>query len=78
MQGRGIYRNIMALLMSGVDSIKDQRESLHYGELVEEAVRLSLNILVLALGRDAVLAELWRPSYRVSASSTHIFSLIIL
>lgn len=78
MQGRGIYRNIMALLMSGVDSIKDQRESLPYGELVEEAVRLSLNILVLALGRDAVLAELWRPSYRVSASSTHIFSLIIL
>lgn len=69
MQGRVIFRNLLALLMSGVDSIKDQRESLAYGELVEEAVRLALSVLVLAMGKDAALAELWRPGYKVSLYS---------
>ncbi|GAQ82869.1 nuclear pore complex protein Nup205 [Klebsormidium nitens] len=64
MQGRVIFRNLLALLMSGVDSVKDQRESLAYGELVEEAVRLALSVLVLAMGKDAALAELWRPGYK--------------
>lgn len=65
MQGRVIFRNILALLTAGVDSIKDQRESLPHGELVEEAVHLALSILVTALGKDAALAELWRPAYKV-------------
>lgn len=64
MSGKVIYRNMMSILMVGVNSVMEQRTSQLYGPALEEAISLSLQILHLALSKDSLFAEAWRPVYQ--------------
>lgn len=64
MSGKVIYRNIMSILMVGVNSVMEQRTSQLYGPALEEAISLCLQILFLALSKDTLFSEAWRPVYQ--------------
>ncbi|KAG0620095.1 hypothetical protein M758_4G188900 [Ceratodon purpureus] len=64
MSGKVIYRNVMSILMMGVNSVIEQRTSQLYGPALEEAISLCLQILHLALSKDNLFAEAWRPVYQ--------------
>ncbi|GBG42648.1 hypothetical protein CBR_g76107, partial [Chara braunii] len=64
MSGKVIYRNLMGILMMGVEQALDERAEQRWGVVVEEAVKLCLQILVLAFSKDSMLAEMWRPTYQ--------------
>jgi nuclear pore complex protein Nup205 len=64
MSGKVIYRNIMSILMMGVNSVMGQRTSQLYGPALEEAMSLCLQILHLSLSKDNLFAEAWRPVYQ--------------
>ncbi|CAK9182161.1 unnamed protein product [Ilex paraguariensis] len=63
MSGKTVFRNIMGILLSGVNSIINQRTTQIYGQLLEDAVLLSLEIILLVLEKDAVVSDFWRPLY---------------
>lgn len=65
MSSKTVFRNIMAILLPGVTSIIHDRASQIYGPLLEKAVHLSLEIIILVLGKDLVVADFWRPLYQV-------------
>lgn len=65
MSGKVIYRNMMSILMVGVNSVMEQRTSQLYGPALEEAISLCLQILHLALLKDNLFAGAWRPVYQV-------------
>ncbi|KAK4265201.1 hypothetical protein QN277_026284 [Acacia crassicarpa] len=64
MSGKTAFRNIMGILLSGVNSIIAERSSQIYGQLLENVVQLSLEIIVLALEKDLLLSDYWRPQYQ--------------
>ncbi|KAH9317382.1 hypothetical protein KI387_019151, partial [Taxus chinensis] len=64
MSGKTIFRNIMAILMLGVNNILEDRSNQLYGPGLEEAVHLCLELILLALERDSSLADYWRPIYQ--------------
>ncbi|KAL4302983.1 hypothetical protein GQ457_10G003370 [Hibiscus cannabinus] len=64
MSGKTVFRNIMSILMPGVSSIIAERNSQVYGPLLEKAVQLSLEIIILVLEKDVLLADFWRPLYQ--------------
>ncbi|CAI0542934.1 unnamed protein product [Linum tenue] len=64
MSGKTVFRNIMGILMPGVNSIISERTSQIHGQLVEKAVRLSLEIIILILERDLLVSDYWRPLYQ--------------
>lgn len=64
MSGKVIYRNMMNILMAGVNSVMEQRTSQLYGPALEETISLCLHILHLALSKDNLFAEAWRPVYQ--------------
>lgn len=64
MSGKVIYRNMMSILMVGVNSVMEQRTSQLYGPALEDAISLSLQILHLSLSKDSLFAEAWRPIYQ--------------
>ncbi|WOL09223.1 nuclear pore complex protein [Canna indica] len=64
MSGKMVFRNIMSIILLGVDTIICERTSQVYGPLLEEAVKLSLDILILVMERDIFLADFWRPLYQ--------------
>ncbi|XP_054792817.1 nuclear pore complex protein NUP205-like isoform X2 [Prosopis cineraria] len=68
MSGKTAFRNIMGILLTGVNSIIAERSSQIYGQLLENVVQLSLEILVLALEKDLLLSDYWRPLYQVRFS----------
>ena len=65
MSGKTVFRNIMSILSPGVNSIISERTSQLYGNLLEKAVHLSLEIIILVLEKDLQLADFWRPLYQV-------------
>lgn len=65
MSGKTVFRNIMSILMLGVNTIIAERNSQVYGPLLEKAVQLSLEIVILVLEKDIHLADFWRPLYQV-------------
>lgn len=65
MSGKIIFRNIMGILLLGVDTIITERTSQTYGQLLEKAVQLSLEIIILVLEKDLILSDFWRPLYQV-------------
>lgn len=73
MSGKTVFRNILGILMPGVNSIITERTSQMYGQLLEKAVLLSLEIIILVLEKDIILSDFWRPLYQVDK----IFQLII-
>ncbi|KAG8487816.1 hypothetical protein CXB51_018635 [Gossypium anomalum] len=64
MSGKTVFRNIMSILMPGVNTIIAERNSQVYGPLLEKAVQLSLEIVILVLEKDVLLADFWRPLYQ--------------
>lgn len=64
MSGKAVFRNIMGILTPGVNAIITERTSQIYGHLLEKAVLLSLEIIILVLGKDVQLADYWRPLYQ--------------
>ncbi|KAE8687445.1 NUP205 protein [Hibiscus syriacus] len=64
MSGKTVFRNIMSILMPGVNSVIAERNSQVYGRLLEKAVQLSLEIIILVLEKDVLLADFWRPLYQ--------------
>lgn len=66
MSGKTASRNIMGILLPGVNSIIAERNSQIYGQLLENAVQLSLEIIILVLEKDLLLSDYWRPLYQVT------------
>ncbi|KAK7258456.1 hypothetical protein RIF29_24034 [Crotalaria pallida] len=64
MSGKTAFRNIMGILLPGVNSIIAERNSQIYGQLLENAVQLSLEIIILVLEKDLILSDYWRPLYQ--------------
>lgn len=64
MSGRIVFRNIMGILLPGVNSIITERTSQIYGQLLEKAVQLSLEIITLVLEKDLLVSDYWRPLYQ--------------
>ncbi|KAI4335735.1 hypothetical protein L6164_014349 [Bauhinia variegata] len=64
MSGKTAFRNIMGILLPGVNSIITERSSQLYGQLLENAVQLSLEIIILVLEKDLLLSDYWRPLYQ--------------
>ncbi|XP_019419243.1 PREDICTED: nuclear pore complex protein NUP205-like [Lupinus angustifolius] len=64
MSGKTAFRNIMGILLPGANSIIAERNSQVYGPLLENAVQLSLEIIILVLEKDLLLSDYWRPLYQ--------------
>ncbi|KAK7411230.1 hypothetical protein VNO78_02663 [Psophocarpus tetragonolobus] len=64
MSGKTAFRNIMSILLPGVNSVIAERSSQLYGHLLENAVQLSLEIIILVLHKDLLLSDYWRPLYQ--------------
>ncbi|CAA6666415.1 unnamed protein product [Spirodela intermedia] len=64
MSGRTIFRNIMSILSLGTNSIIHDRSSKTYGHILEKAVHLSLEIVILVFEKDLLVAGSWRPLYQ--------------
>jgi hypothetical protein len=65
MSGKVAFRNIMNIILAGVDSLISERSTQTYGILLEKTVHLSLEILILVMERDLALADVFRPLYQV-------------
>ncbi|KAF8393226.1 hypothetical protein HHK36_021467 [Tetracentron sinense] len=65
MSGKTTLRNIMSILLPGVNAIISDRTNQVYGQLLEKAVHLSLDIIILVLEKDLFLADYWRPLYQI-------------
>ncbi|CAN1216810.1 Nuclear pore complex protein NUP205 [Linum perenne] len=64
MSGKTVFRNIMSILLPGVNSIISERNSQIHGHLLEKAVQLSLDIINLVLQKDSLVSDYWRPLYQ--------------
>jgi hypothetical protein len=69
MSGKALYRNLMGILQVGVNSIISERLSKTYGKILEKAVQLSLEILLLVFEKDLLVSDVWRPLYQVLGCS---------
>ncbi|KAJ7534968.1 hypothetical protein O6H91_12G012900 [Diphasiastrum complanatum] len=78
MSGKVIFRNVMSIIMLGVNNVLEERTNQVYGLLLEEAVKLSLELIVLAFSRDLVFADFLRPVYQpLDAILSHDNRLIV-
>ncbi|KAG2649322.1 hypothetical protein PVAP13_1NG109800 [Panicum virgatum] len=64
MGGKVAFRNIMNIILVGVDSIINERTTQTYGILLEKTVHLSLEIFILVMEKDLALADVFRPLYQ--------------
>ncbi|XP_048227687.1 nuclear pore complex protein NUP205 isoform X2 [Ricinus communis] len=64
MSGKAVFRNLMGILLLGVNFIMTERTSQIHGQLLEKAVQLSLEIIILVLEKDLVVSDYWRPLYQ--------------
>ncbi|KAL6006312.1 hypothetical protein ACLOJK_040359 [Asimina triloba] len=76
MSGKTVFRNIMGILLPGVNALIQDRTSQIYGHLLEKAIRLSLEIIILVLEKDLLVADFWRPLYQLLLKSNAANSLI--
>jgi nuclear pore complex protein Nup205 len=65
MCGKVAFRNIMNIVLVGVDTLINERTTQTYGILLEKTVHVSLEIFILVMERDLVLADVFRPLYQV-------------
>ena len=68
MSGKTAFRNIMSILLLGVNSIIAERSSQTFGQHLENAVQLSLEIINLVLEKHLLLSDYWRPLYQVTVA----------
>jgi nuclear pore complex protein Nup205 len=70
MSGKQAFRNVMNILLMGVDTLIEERSTKVYGHVLEKVTHLSLQIILLALDHDSNLADAWCPLYQVFVSRT--------
>ncbi|KAE9464397.1 hypothetical protein C3L33_03696, partial [Rhododendron williamsianum] len=76
MSGKIVFRNVMGILLPGVNSIISERTNQIYGQLLEKAVMLSLEIIILVLEKDLTISDFWRPLYQLLLKSNAASSLV--
>ncbi|KAL3825107.1 hypothetical protein ACJIZ3_021136 [Penstemon smallii] len=64
MSGKTLFRNIMGIVIPGVNFLITERTNQIYGQLLEKAVLLSLEIIVLVMEKDLIVSDFWRPLYQ--------------
>ncbi|KAJ8753188.1 hypothetical protein K2173_017774 [Erythroxylum novogranatense] len=64
MSGKTVFRNIMGILLPGVNSVITERTTQTHGQFLEKAVQLSLEIILLVLEKDVIVSDYWRPLYQ--------------
>ena len=72
MSGKTVFRNIMSILLPGVNNVIIERTNQIYGQLLEKAVLLSLEIIILVLEKDLIVSDFWRPLYQVFLLSIRV------
>lgn len=65
MSGKTLFRNIMGIVLPGVDFLITEYTNQTYGKLLENAVLLSLEIMILVMEKDSTVSDFWRPLYQV-------------
>ncbi|KAL6558481.1 hypothetical protein OROMI_018831 [Orobanche minor] len=64
MSGKILFHNIMSIVVPGVNFLITERTNQIYGQLLEKAVLLSLEIIILVMEKDFIVSEFWRPLYQ--------------
>lgn len=64
MSGKTVFRNMMSIILPGVSFLITERTNQIYGKLLEKAILLSLEIILLVMERDIVVSDFWRPLYQ--------------
>ncbi|KAL8483667.1 hypothetical protein ACS0TY_026375 [Phlomoides rotata] len=64
MSGKTLFRNIMGIVLPGVDFLITELTNQTYGKLLENAVLLSLEIMILVMEKDSSVSDFWRPLYQ--------------
>ncbi|CAH9088046.1 unnamed protein product [Cuscuta europaea] len=64
MSGKSAFRNVMSILSPGVNILINERTSEGHGQLLEKAILLSLEIIILVLEKDLIVSDFWRPVYQ--------------
>ncbi|RAL44221.1 hypothetical protein DM860_016467 [Cuscuta australis] len=64
MSGKSAFRNVMSILLPGVSIVINERTSQGHGHLLEKAILLSLEIILLVLEKDLIVSDFWRPVYQ--------------
>lgn len=64
MSGKTLFRNIMGIILPGVNFLITERTNQVYGQLIEKAVQLSLEIIILVMEKDSSVSDFWRPLYQ--------------
>lgn len=77
MSGKTIFRNVMAILQPGVNSIISDRTTQAHGKLLEKAVKLSLEIIILIFDKDLVVSDYWRPLYQVGSPLLYCYCIVV-
>ncbi|KAJ4837663.1 hypothetical protein Tsubulata_013874 [Turnera subulata] len=81
MSGKTVFRNVMSILMPGVNAIITERTTQIHGQFLEKAVQLSLEIIILIFEKDVVVSDYWRPLYQpldVILSQDHTQIMVLL
>ncbi|KAL3643098.1 hypothetical protein CASFOL_013913 [Castilleja foliolosa] len=64
MSGKTLFRNIMGIVLPGVNFLITERTNQIYGQLLEKAVLLSLEIIILVMEKDSIVSDFWCPLYQ--------------
>ncbi|KAK6156483.1 hypothetical protein DH2020_010731 [Rehmannia glutinosa] len=64
MSGKTLFRNIMGIVLPGVNFLITERTNQIHGQLLEKAVLLSLEIIILVMEKDSIVSDFWRPLYQ--------------
>ncbi|KAG6389301.1 hypothetical protein SASPL_150768 [Salvia splendens] len=67
MSGKTLFRNVMGIVLQGVNFLITERTNQIYGHLLEKAVLLCLEIVVLVMEKDSNVSDFWRPLYQLRA-----------
>lgn len=65
MSGKTLFRNVLGIVLQGVNFLITERTNQIHGQLLEKAVLLCLEIVVLVMEKDSSVSDFWRPLYQV-------------
>lgn len=77
MSGKTLFRNILGIVLPGVNLLITERTNQTYGPLLEKAVLLSLEIVILVMEKDSSVSDFWRPLYQVIIANCCFWSPIL-
>ncbi|KAG6391135.1 hypothetical protein SASPL_148886 [Salvia splendens] len=65
MSGKTLFRNVLGIVLQGVNFLITERTNQIHGQLLEKAVLLCLEIVVLVMEKDSSVSDFWRPLSRM-------------